>query len=96
MVDAIPVPARYHPSFAAGGPVSFLETSFRVGNASYCGRFEMFKRNNSDLVIAKGPPTCNIGASCGRLARTSGLSPSPQAPYHRTPQETVILGWAAS
>jgi len=56
------------PYVALGGPVSWVETRFRIGTTTYCGRFEQppsaFKRNQADLVSASGPTApCNL--TCG-------------------------------
>ena len=56
------------PYTAIGGPVSFVETRFRVGSTLYCGRFEeppgRFRRNAADLVTVTGP-TVPCQLSCG-------------------------------
>jgi hypothetical protein len=48
------------PYAAAGGPVTFVETRFRVGSTMYCGRFtsppSTVQRNQADNVTMKGPP----------------------------------------
>ncbi|MBY0276059.1 hypothetical protein K2Z84_11995 [Candidatus Binatia bacterium] len=56
------------PYVAAGGPVTFVETRFRVGSTLYCGRFEQptsrFTKNRTDLVNAAGP-TVPCQLTCG-------------------------------
>jgi cysteine-rich repeat protein len=56
------------PYAAIGGPVTFVETRFRVGSTLYCGRFEQppgrFTRNQADLVAVTGP-TAPCQLTCG-------------------------------
>lgn len=56
------------PYVALGGPVSFVETRFRVGATLYCGRWEAppgkLLRNQADNVTVKGP-TVPCDLSCG-------------------------------
>ena len=56
------------PYTAAGGPVTFVETRFRVGSTLYCGRFAnppgRFSRNRTDLVAVTGP-TVPCQLTCG-------------------------------
>ena len=56
------------PYVAIGGPVTFVETRFRVGSTTYCGRFAQppgtFQRNQADVVSAKGP-TAPCQFTCG-------------------------------
>jgi cysteine-rich repeat protein len=50
------------------GPVSFIETRFRVGDTLYCGRWEQppgtFKKNDVGRVVIKGPSVL-CETSCG-------------------------------
>ena len=65
---ALSLRASGPPYSALGGPVSFVETRFRVGSNLYCGRFEeptsRFRRNLADLVTVTGP-TVPCQLSCG-------------------------------
>ncbi|HEV7734740.1 MAG TPA: DUF4215 domain-containing protein [Candidatus Binatia bacterium] len=46
---------------ALGGPVTHVEVRFTVGDRYLCGRFGAFTRNDTDLVVSKGPTTaCQV------------------------------------
>lgn len=45
---------NYAPA-AVGGPVDWVEATFRVGELEYCGRFANPKKNLPDKVVLKGP-----------------------------------------
>ncbi len=63
------------PYVATGGPVSFVETRFRVGSTMYCGRFtsppSKLVRNQGDNVTIKGP-TVPCVFTCGNGIVESG------------------------
>jgi endo-cleaving rubber dioxygenase len=70
---------------AIGGPVDAIELGFAVGDASYCGRFSTFRRNDAASVVAKGPTTaCEIGAppAGDLLGSRRGGSPMWDACYY--------------
>lgn len=56
------------PFVATSGPVSFVETRFRVGSTLYCGRFAQppgrFSKNRADLIAVTGP-TVPCQLTCG-------------------------------
>ncbi len=54
---------NYAPN-AVGGPVDWIETTFRAGGLEYCGRWEDLRKNQADKVVAKGP-TFSCQVVCG-------------------------------
>lgn len=49
---------------AIGGPVDWVETTFRVGELEYCGRWENPRKNLAEKVVLKGP-TLPCDVVCG-------------------------------
>ncbi len=49
---------------AFAGPISWLETSLVVGGQVHCGRWELFRKNDGQRVVAQGP-TAACQVLCG-------------------------------
>jgi len=47
------------------GPVTFVETRFTIDASEFCGRFEVFQKNTSTLVLASKGPSVACHVVCG-------------------------------
>ena len=47
------------------GPVTFTEARFKIDSTEYCGRFEVFQKNTSSLVLSNKGPSVACHVVCG-------------------------------